>query len=438
MGMAVAHDTSSPMARARQARPRLLVPALLLMLVAGAGAGWHAYAEQGRRSLPLDLDGWGHRVKDLQEGESRLDLLTAAPSVWKGFLIPFIYGLAYCVAPVPEAPLVVNVLAFAGAAGLFFLGFCALGAGRLGAAAAVLLWLLYAPHHWIFGYYLAEPLLALLLSLAFVCAGQALKRENLRLVFLTGLLCGALLLARAPYLLGAALVAALCWYYFPRRRLAAVSLFSAGVVVVLMPWAVRNYVVLGEFIPFTTEGGLALFIGTYVPGDDAAIAGVRENAEFVALEKAQRDLGPVESDRYWKRLALEQVAEDPLGQLELCGKKALHFWVYLPPHSWAPAWKTGLAAGLALPLACIGAIGGRRRLLVQLATAWVIGLWALHTLVHAELRYNFPVLPITFLLAVTGVQVLWERAARSRKGAAAPLVQEPVRDHAPVAADVRP
>ena len=51
---------------------------------------------------------------------------------------------------------------------------------------------------------------------------------------------------------------------------------------------------------------------------------------------------------------------------------------------------------------------------------WVVGLWAFHSLVHAELRYNFPVLPMMLMLAVLGVQACWKLlpAARRPKSAA--------------------
>ena len=42
-----------------------------------------------------------------------------------------------------------------------------------------------------------------------------------------------------------------------------------------------------------------------------------------------------------------------------------------------------------------------RQLRDDLNLLWVCGLWLFHALVHAELRYNFPVMPMLFLLATT-------------------------------------
>jgi hypothetical protein len=163
---------------------------------------------------------------------------------------------------------------------------------------------------------------------------------------------------------------------------------------------VRNYLVTGEFIPFTTEGGKILFQGVFLAGDDVQMSELRKNAEFAALEAASPAGSPVEDYRYWRRLAAEQMKADPVGQVRLCVRKAIRFWTYLPAHEWRPSLKTGLAAAVVLPLALVGVVRGWRHPLVRLSALWVGGLWAFHALVHAELRYNFPVLPMAFLLSL--------------------------------------
>jgi hypothetical protein len=65
-------------------------------------------------------------------------------------------------------------------------------------------------------------------------------------------------------------------------------------------------------------------------------------------------------------------------------------------------------AVVTFPLAAWGAWRGRRQLLCQLCLLWVGGLWLFHALIHAELRYNFPVLPMLFLLAVLGLRFTLE------------------------------
>jgi hypothetical protein len=189
-------------------------------------------------------------------------------------------------------------------------------------------------------------------------------------------------------------------------------LYLAGLLVVFLPWPIRNYLVTSELILFTTEGGKILFQGTYLPGDDLRMNLLRQLPAFAALETAQ-PADAIEQYHYWQQMALEQIRADPVAQARMCVRKVVRFWMYLPAHSWVPAWKTGLAAAVFLPLALIGVLRGWRRPLVQLCALWVGGLWLFHGIVHAETRYNFPVMPMMFLLAALGVlelAALWGRS----------------------------
>src|SRR5262249_61522591 len=132
---------------------------------------------------------------------------------------------------------------------------------------------------------------------------------------------GVLRLARAPFAPVVAGVTVLLWLWGGPRRGRAVVLFVVGAAAALAPWALRNYWVTGEFIPFTTEGGKILFQGTYLPGDDVGMSELRRDAGFAALEAAE-PADPVEQYRYWRRLAARQGKADPAGQGEPLLRKA--------------------------------------------------------------------------------------------------------------------
>jgi hypothetical protein len=183
--------------------------------------------------------------------------------------------------------------------------------------------------------------------------------------------------------------------------------------VTFAPWPIRNLIVHDALIPFTTEGGKILFQGVWLPGDDAMFADLRRMPEWNRLEAAEKGLSAPEQYRYWQSMAKAQVRIDPLGQVRLIVRKAVRFWMYLPQFSWVPGWKTAAAAALVLPLAIVGLIAGRGSLLVMVCAAWVGGLWLFHALVHSELRYNLPVLPMAFLLAAIGATSLWSRLERT-------------------------
>lgn len=411
-------------------RSSTLAVALVLALVTGGWATWQSVRLSQERTIPLDVDGWGHLVTRMQSEGRSASVLFSQPSIWKGPVVPFVFGLSYFFVPVPESVLGLNALLVALTAGLLHYGFTRLGASPWQSAAAILLWIAYPPHAVVYGYYLAEPLLSTLAALTFVFTARALQSPGSQKFFLVGATCGLLLLARAPFAPVVAGLFLLLLIRLPGRRRKVASAWIVGFSLVFLPWTVRNWIVYHEFIPFTTEGGKILFQGVWLPGDDAimgldpGLAGsqipgsIRSNPDFQRFEAGETDLGPVENYRYWQRLAFDEMKKDPGGEARLCIRKAIRFWARLPTDSWIPNWKTTAVAAIALPLALLGAWVGRRRLLEQLCMLFVGGLWLFHTLVHSELRYNYPVLPMLFLLGTFGASSIWNRLARRSREAA--------------------
>jgi hypothetical protein len=380
----------------------LATQALIIAILAGILAGSAAWLERRHPSAPLDLDGWGHLVTRLQTSTHSFQELFRQPSLWKGPIVPFVFGFCYYLFPVPEAVLVFNAMAFSCAAGCLFLAFRRLGAGVWEAAVPAVLWGSYPPHRIVFGYYFAEPLLSLLSALLFLVAARLAFKPARGLALAGGVLAGVLVLARAPFLPVAAGLGVWILFRGGKQYRACCCLFFLGLMAALLPWPIRNLMMEGTFIPFTTEGGKILFQGTYLAGDDQIMSELRRMPEFQQLEQEEADKSPVEQMRYWQSLAVTQIREHPAEQLLLCLRKAMRFWVYLPSDSWIPTWKTGIVAALCLALAAVAVWRGWREPLVQLCVLWIGGLWLFHAVVHAELRYNLPVLPMLFLLAWRG------------------------------------
>jgi hypothetical protein len=394
-----------------ESRPSYHWPiALCLAFTSLAYSAYQAWSIQLTRTLPLDLDGWGELARRIAASGDVWGTLFGAPSLWKGPIVPFVFGLAYAIWPRPESVLVFNVLCFSLATLLLALSWMRLGAPPLAVTAALLAWIFYPPHSYVYGYYLAEPVIALASTITFVLFLLAIRTGHLAYFMAAGLTAGILLLIRAPFVLVVLGMIAMTFMTYRRSRPLAAVFIVMGFLLCYGPWPIRNYFHLGQVLPFTMEGGKILFQGVYLAADDAqSFVELRKRPEFARLERTASKLPPLEEYAYWQHLALEEIRRDPGGQLILIVRKAIRFWVDLPNFTWVPRWKTAAAAAVCLPLAVLGTWITRRELLTQVAVLWVAGLWAFHAIVRCQQRYNFPVLPFLFLLAMLGaLHLYWE------------------------------
>ncbi len=108
-----------------------------------------------------------------------------------------------------------------------------------------------------------------------------------------GLLFGATAMIRPEYLLVGAAFVVLAGVLELRKRgrrpgLGAAALLAVGLLLPILPWAVRNQVVLDRTVPISTGGGKALYVGTYLPADGE----YQRVKATLAREQLGRDLEP--------------------------------------------------------------------------------------------------------------------------------------------------
>jgi hypothetical protein len=87
-----------------------------------------------------------------------------------------------------------------------------------------------------------------------------------------GLLFGLTALIRPEYLLVGLVFVVVALVRKWNRPGRAPSIAIAAILLVsfllpILPWTIRNFVVLDRFVPISTGGGKALYVGTYLPGD---------------------------------------------------------------------------------------------------------------------------------------------------------------------------
>jgi len=187
--------------------------------------------------------------------------------------------------------------------------------------------------------------------LAFLWAGD---RERLAAWLLPGVLFGLTAMVRPEYMVVGIAFAVLAAVRAGIARgwkpgLAASVLLAIGFLLPIVPWTVRNTIVLDRVVPISTGGGKALYVGTFLPGDgeyQRVKARLAERYLGRELEPGSAALDQVDpaplfdrvADRYPQlprdealgRIGRENLSkffgEDPSGYLAMTVRKVWRMW----------------------------------------------------------------------------------------------------------------
>ncbi len=194
----------------------------------------------------------------------------------------------------------------------------------------------------------------------------------------------------------------------------------AGLALALLPVAVRNGIVGGDFLPTTFQGGVNFYIGNN-PEADGTYRPIVPGKQIPALERqepvrvAERELGrelsPGEVSSFWMDKALAWAADNPGDFLRLQLRKLGMFWSwYEQPDAVDYYWVRGRSPALrwlapiefgAVTLLALAGLWMIRRNPGPFAPALLFALgWMLTTIVFFLFsRYRLPAVPALILLA---------------------------------------
>lgn len=215
--------------------------------------------------------------------------------------------------------------------------------------------------------------------------------------------------------------------------------FAAGVLLVLAPFAIRNWLVEGELLVTTYQGGVNFYIGnnpeadgTYRPLTPGRQVPRLERREPVRIAEAEvgHQLAPGEVSRFWLGKSLDWARREPLAFVRLQLRKLGLFWSF---YEWPDAvdyyWMAERSPALRLAfvelgsLALLAAAGlwlVRGRLGRWLPVLLFVAGWTVATVVFFVFsRYRLPMIPALILLAGVPVARVGERWADGRRRAAA-------------------
>jgi 4-amino-4-deoxy-L-arabinose transferase-like glycosyltransferase len=177
----------------------------------------------------------------------------------------------------------------------------------------------YPPFLHTTGELMSEPPAMLTLPaavLAFLWAGE--KRSTWAWLA-PGFLFGLTAMFRPEYLLVGGAFVVLAAVRTWRNAEWRLGLASAGVLLValvlpILPWTVRNVVVLDRVVPISTGGGKALYVGTYLPADgeyQRVKALLVQRYEHRNLAPSSEALNDVKPTPLFNRVAEEEERKDP-------------------------------------------------------------------------------------------------------------------------------
>jgi hypothetical protein len=222
-----------------------------------------------------------------------------------------------------------------------------------------------------------------------------------------------------------------------RPGLAAAALLVAAFLLPIVPWTVRNLIVLDRFVPISTGGGKALYIGTYMPADGDGprlrdqllqsdpglrrrLAGRPKSTQLDAVLKvlAARRHPELSTDQALGRMGRENLGDDLSdlpGFTAMLGRKAYRTWREGPRkvmHS--TFWKAFQKLLALLALLGLGVLALRRRWEALPLALLAVEVTATGALLIASPRRVVVILPAVAALAGAGVAWLAGRLERIR------------------------
>ena len=284
------------------------------------------------------------------------------------------------------------------------------------------------------GMLMTEPLAVTLLAaalLAFLRAGD--DERGTWAWALPGALLGLLALVRPEYLpfgLLLAVVAAFRVRWLDREwspGLAAAAVMVLAFLLPIVPWTVRNAIALDRFVPLSTGGGKALFIGTNLPADgdgprvrerlleadpslrrELADAPLEIRLDTALAVAAARRYPGVPTDVALTRMGRENLdrnlSEDPVGFAAMLGRKAYRAWREGPrPIMHSSGWKAAQKVLAGLALLGLAVLCVRRRWEAVPALLLAAGVTATAALLIASPRRMIVILPLIATLGATAL-----------------------------------
>jgi 4-amino-4-deoxy-L-arabinose transferase-like glycosyltransferase len=378
----------------------LLILAIFLGLVLRVGA-WNQKANTDRLQYSTDSVQYTALAKNLLAGNGYrgADHMLAKKGELTAFYAPaypiFIAGLYAVFGQSEKVVLIAHVLLGLLSIYLVYLLGARLYSETAGVIAALIFGLIPQIVHYEF-LLISETLFIFLVLIIAILMVDVLNDENssLRQYVLIGLLLGVAYLCRQTVLILPLVFSVAVWFKRKDKGVAWVakrlSIFAVLVLLVIMPWAVRNYVVFGEFMFGTTTAPATLWWGTYEE------TGKELGPLIDDYKRKHPDKGEVEMSHMMSAEAKTRLSSMNLSQLSTMMLHRLRRMFGYPAkhvNIRGVQTRTGVFYTF-LYLGILGFFASARRHPERAMFAWFIVLtFSLHMATLAVFRYSMPMVP---------------------------------------------
>lgn len=242
-----------------------------------------------------------------------------------------------------------------------------------------------------------------------------------------GLVAGAATLARPSWLLftPVGVLAAVVGSRSRGRQALVGAIMLAAMAAAMTPWWIRNYAVVGRFVPTTLQVGASLYDGWNPQATGASNLSV---VEPIAREERLRPASGMEEPapyeyRLDRRLREEAIAwawENPGHAMRLAAVKFLRMWNVWPNEAGLSTWPVRLAIlGTYVPIMLLALLGAAKTVRQgwPYAICWLPAVYftALHMVFVGSIRYRVPAMLMLAVLAGgvaggwPGIAAVWRR-----------------------------
>ena len=207
---------------------------------------------------------------------------------------------------------------------------------------SALIFALY-PYHIFQGTQVTDTTLFVFLTvLSILYLYKVTERSISRNTVIIGIIIGLAILCRPNMLSFIPFVAIWLWIsFFPNKALAlkTITIIFTFIILTVLPWTIRNYLVHRELVLLGTNGGYTFwqannqFTGKYIKMR-SDLDPIAFNEDINWREKGVHELSEVEQDKWFYREGMRFIYNHPFDFIRLSGLKFLSLWSwYLYPSS---------------------------------------------------------------------------------------------------------